>query len=312
MKYIFLTITLLVANLSIAQSSNFNTQRNWSMNKKELSIGFGGTNFLGDLGGANQVGTDYSIKDWDFPSVSLGGSLAYRYRFHPYYATSTILNIGMVRGSDVNTTEFARNGRNLAFRSMVFNLSQRFELIVLANEKIGRRYNIPGLRGFKDHNEQVYLFTGAGVCYFNPKANYNGSWTALRPLKTEGQGLPGGPSEYSLVTATVPFGIGMRMGINRIWRVGLEFTYVKTFSDYIDDVHGVYYDKSILASQVGQASADLSDPGTIFHAVGEVRGQKQNDALFYANLVVTRNLTYKSSTKHIRFGGPRKTYRAKF
>ncbi len=301
---------------SVISQSNFNTQRNWSMSKKEISIGFGGTNFLGDLGGANQIGTDYSIKDWDFPSVSLGGSIAYRYRWHPYYSTSTVLNIGMVRGNDANTEEFARNNRNLHFRSPIINLSQRFELIILANEKVGRRYNIPGLKGFKDKNDQIYLFTGAGVMYYNPKANYQGSWVALQPLSTGGQGLPGGPEDYSRVTATIPFGVGMRFGINRMWRVGLEFTYVKTFSDYIDDVSGTYYDRDILLTQYGQESYYLSNPGLnpFLHTDdGALRGDKERDAIFYANLTIIRNLTASSSTRYKgKFGSRKKSYINKF
>lgn len=315
MKFTTLAITILAANLALAQPTNFNTQRNWSMNKKELMIGLGATSFLGDLGGANQNGTDYSLKDLDFPSTGFGGSIGYRYRFHPYYATSTILNIGMVRGDDAKTGDLIRNSRNLHFRSPIINLSQRFEVILLANEKIGRRFNIPGLKGFKDHNEQFYIFTGIGITYFNPKAKYNGSWTALRPLNTEGQGLSGGPSEYLPVTATIPFGVGVRMGINRFWRVGIEATYVKTFSDYIDDVHGTYYDPAIIGATNGAEAAYLSNPASqnaSWFGPGDQRGDKQNDAMIYLNLTVYRNLTYSTVGRgpHIRFGRPK--YRAKF
>lgn len=313
MKYISLSIITLLSTLGFAQSSNFNTQRNWAMNKKEISLGLGVTQFLGDLGGANQIGTDYSLKDLDFPSTSIGGSLSYRYRFHPYYATSTMLNIGMVRGNDALTTDPARNGRNLNFRSITIGLSQRIEIILLANEKIGRRYNIPGLRGFKDHNEQLYLIAGLGAMYYNPKALYtDGSWYALQPLHTEGQGLSGGPDQYKRITATVPLGIGVRMGINRMWRVGIEATYVKTFTDYIDDVGGVYYDPAILTAQYGAMSAALADRASYYNVPGDMRGQKQKDAVFYVNIMVTRNITYRSTTHRgpMKFG--KRSYRAKF
>ena len=314
MRYAILAIITLAANAAFAQPTNFNSQRNWSRNKKELIIGFGATNFLGDLGGASGVGKDYSLKDIDFPSTGLGGVLGFRYRFHPYYATSTILNIGMVRGSDAKTDNYVRESRNLHFRSPIINLSQRFEVIVLANEKVGRRFNIPGLKGFKDHNEQIYFFGGIGLAYYSPHALYKGSWVALKPLRTEGQGLEGGPAEYKSITATIPVGVGFRMGINQLWRVGLEFTYVKTFSDYIDDVHGTYYDPAILLAEVGPDAVALANPAvqnSNFFNAGQQRGDKQNDALLYANLTIYRNITY-SSTAHgprIRFG---RSYRAKF
>ncbi len=305
----FVGITVLTVN---GQPTNFNTQRNWSMNKKELNFGFGATNFLGDLGGANQIGTDYSIKDWDFPATSLGGSFAFRYRFHPYYATSTIINFGVIRGNDLNTKDPVREQRNLHFRAPFINISQRYEYVALAKEKIGRRFNIPGLRGFKDHNEQLYLFTGIGVMWFNPKAQLNGSWVPLQPLSTAGQGLPGGPENYSRVTATIPFGIGMRMGINRFWRVGLEFSYIKTFSDYLDDVSGDYYDAAEILALKGPDAAYLSNPSPVpQNYAGYLRGDKEKDAMFYMNLIVTRNITYQKigqRSSRVRFG----KYRAKF
>jgi hypothetical protein len=260
-------------------------------------IGFGATQFLGDLGGRDMIGKDYSLADIDFPSTHMGGMIGYRFRFHPYWATSSTINIGMIRGNDAMTNEVIRNSRNLHFRSMVYEFQQRIECIILANEKFGARNNMSGhSKRMKNKNDQVYLFTGIGVSYFNPKAQYNGSWVALRPLKTEGQGLDGGPSEYLPVTATIPFGIGMRTGIGRMWRIGIEATYVKTFTDYMDDVSGSYYDPNLLAAQVGADAAYLSNPAqqnTTWFAPGQQRGDEQKDAYFYLNLVLTRNLTYK-------------------
>jgi len=308
MKYLTLVLLTTATGLVLGQASNFNTQRNWSFQKKELTLGIGGTNFLGDLGGANAVGTDYSVKDWDFPSTSLGTSLAYRYRFHPYYATSFIVNFGRIRGNDAKTDEPVRNNRNLSFRSSVINVSQRFEVIILAKEKVGHRLRISGLKGMPYKNSQLYLFTGIGATYFNPKAQHpNGGWYDLRDMHTEGQGLPGGPAEYSRVTATIPFGLGMRMGVGKMWRIGLEFTYVKTFSDYIDDVHGVYYDPSIIAAEYGDIAAYFSNPGKNPSAFnpGSQRGDKQNDAIFYFNFTIARNLTAGRPPSFKKFGKPK-------
>jgi hypothetical protein len=299
-------VALLFLFLSIPHSFGqyFNTQRNWSMNKKELVFGIGATGFLGDLGGANQYGTDFSPKDYDFNATNVGGSIGFRYRFHPYYSTTSILNFGMIKGSDAYTKEPVRFDRNLHFRSPVLNFSQRFELILFANEKFGRRYKIPGLKGFREKNEQFYLFSGVGVMMFNPQAQYNGEWYNLHELKTEGQGLPGGASPYKRITATIPMGFGMRMGISRYWRIGLEVSYIKTFSDYIDDVHGEYYDPAILLSQVGPVSAALSNPATTpsWFEPGSQRGDKQNDGLIYVNFTITKNITFHhAGTKRLRY-----------
>lgn len=291
-----LILLLAVSYYTHAQHTNFNTQRNWSLNKKEFMFGIGATQFLGDLGGKNQIGKDYSLADLDLPSTNIGGMIGYRYRFHPYWATTTSFNIGMLRGDDALTSEIIRNSRNLHFRTIILELSQRLELILLSNEKFGARYRIKGLKYMRDRNDQLYVFGGVGVNYFNPKAQFNGSWVALRPLHTEGQGLNGGPKEYAPFTLTIPMGVGFRMGIDRMWRIGIEASYVKTFSDYIDDVSGTYYDPAVLASQYGTESAYLSNPSVenpTWFSAGQQRGDEQKDAYFYLNIVVFRNLTYK-------------------
>jgi len=293
MRISIVVITLLLSTLTFAQHTNFNTQRNWSLNKKELVFGFGATQFTGDLGGRNMTGKDYSLVDIDFPATGLGGMIGFRYRFHPFWATSTNLNISMIRGNDANTNELIRESRNLSFRSMVIELSQRIECIVFANEKFGQRYSLPGHSGARNHNEQVYIFAGVGINYFNPKAQYQGSWVALDPLNTEGQGLAGGAKETLPISATIPMGIGFRFGVGRMWRFGIEATYVKTFTDYMDDVSTNYYDPSLLASPAAQYLSNPAIDNTAWFAPGQQRGQAQKDAYYYLNIVVQKNITYK-------------------
>lgn len=300
MKNLATLVLLLCSTAVFSQHTNFNTQRNWSLNKKEIMFGFGATQFLGDLGGRDQIGTDYSLKDLDWPSTGFGGMVGYRYRFHPYWATTSSLNVGLLRGDDALTNEIIRNSRNLHFRSIVVEFHQRIEAILLANEKFGNRYSLSGHgRKAKNHNEQLYLFAGVGISYFNPKAQYNGRWVPLRPLSTEGQGLVGSEvGKVSPVTATIPMGIGFRWGLSRMWRMGIEATYVLTFSDYIDDVSGDYYDQSLLLGQVGPDAAYLSNPATQntnWFGTGQQRGDPdENDAYFYLNMTFSRNLTYKN------------------
>ncbi len=290
-RYPLLAMFTMVSPIFRAQ--HLNTQQNWSVNKHELSLGFGATGFLGDLGGADQAVSDYSLKDIDFNSSHLGGSFSYRYRFHRNFATSTMINAGMLQGSDVFTAEPIRNMRNLNFRSFFTMISQRIEIILLANERVGRNRRSGR---YIDHNEQLYLVGGIGGMYFNPKTRYQGSWVTLHDKHTEGQGLSGGPAPYKRITATVPLGVGFRMGIGQLWRIGLEITYVKTFSDYVDDVSGEYYDPVIIEAAYGPDAAYLSNPSEAPEAFnpGSQRGGKQKDAFFYANIMLTRNITYKS------------------
>jgi hypothetical protein len=281
-------------------ATRFNGKKNWTLNKKELRVGLGATQFLGDLGGRNQIGTDYRLKDLDWKSTSMGAMVGYRYRFRNLFATTTSIGVGMLKGDDALTTEHFRSERNLSFRAPFLDVAQRLEFMVYLKEKVGKRYNIRGLKGFKNRNEQVYVFGGVGVVGFISQARYQGRWYNLRPLSTEGQGLLGGIKKTIPITLTVPMGIGFRVGISREWRIGMEASYVKTFSDYIDDVHGVYYDRNKLLNQKGEIAAALSDRSygnTQGYKAGEQRGDKQNDSYYYLNVVLTRNVTYKNYTK---------------
>jgi hypothetical protein len=303
MKYFSLILGLLLGFSVFSQHTNFNTQRNWSLNKKDILIGFGATQFTGDLGGRNRIGTDYSIVDIDFPSTSFNFSLGYRYRFHPFFATTTTLNVGRLKGDDALTNEVIRESRNLHFRSIIIDFSQRLDIILFANEKFGARYYLPGHKGAKNHNEQIYLFGGIGGCFFNPEAQYKGQWYKLDPLNTEGQGMEGGARETLPISLTIPMGIGMRMGIGRMWRIGFEASYVKTFSDYIDDVSTSYYDPSKLSSPEAQYLSNPAVSNVNWFAPGQQRGDKNKDAYYFMNVVVARNITYKDYAKQ------RRTYR---
>lgn len=297
MKHCLIIITLLLSSAVQSQmSSNFNSSRNWSMNKKEIFFSFGASQFLGDLGGLDRVGTTKSPVDIDWNMTRGGIGVGYRYRFHPMWAWSTQLYGGMVRGDDANTNEIVRRSRNLSFRSPIIEFSNRIEAIVYANERVGARYKIKGLKGFKSSSEVVYLFTGVSGVFFNPQGNINGSWTNLQPLRTEGQGLPGGPDEYSRLTIAIPFGVGFKMGIGRFWRIGVELIYNKTFTDYMDDVSTNYYDPNVLAAEFGANSAAASNPAIENHswfAPGQQRGNPDDkDAYLLTNFVLTRNITY--------------------
>lgn len=281
-------------------ATRFNGRKNWTLNKKELRFSFAVTQFLGDLGGKDQIGTDYRLKDLDWPSTSFAGMFGYRYRFHNLFATTSSISAGLLKGDDALTKEFYRNQRNLSFRAPFIDISQRLEFMIYLKEKVGKRYNIRGLKGFKNRNEQIYLFGGIGVIGFISQAKYQGKWYNLRPLSTEGQGLIGGIKKTLPFTVTVPMGIGFRVGISREWRIGAEATYVKTFSDYIDNVHGVYYNNQLLYEQKGEIAAALADRSygnTQGYSAGQVRGQPQKDSYYYINIVLTRNVTYKNYTK---------------
>ena len=107
----------------------------------------------------------------------------------------------------------------------------------------------------------MYVTAGVAGFYYNPKSVApDGSLVALRPLKTEGQGLPNGADEYGKFSVAIPVGFGVRKSLNRTIGIKLELTHRFTFTDYIDDVSTNYYSTSVLATEVGGLSPYFSNP----------------------------------------------------
>ena len=117
----------------------------------------------------------------------------------------------------------------------------------------------------------MYAFGGVGGIYYDPRGERNGSWFRLAPLNTEGQGLPGGPNDYSQFTVVIPYGIGIRRNLSGgarsrhfgSWSISLELSVRKTFSDYIDDVSTYYYNDGgsiAIADAYGEAAGYFHDP----------------------------------------------------
>jgi hypothetical protein len=295
MRKLIPSLALLIAPFTAmhAQTPNFNSQTNWSINKKELRFGIGATQLLGDLGGSYGAGRPYSLKDWDWEAVRYGATFGYRYRFLPMFATSTNLSFHQLRADDKWSEEIMRNKRNLHVRNNAIELSQRLDFIFFWKDKFGSIFNLPGNYSKKTMSIQAYAFTGLGLMYHNPKAmDQNGDWTALRPLKTEGQEKP-----YSPVTLTIPTGVGFRVGLGRMWRIGFEAAFVKTFSDYIDDVSTTYTDPSNLSSPTAVYLANPAFPHPSF-GPGQQRGRPDyKDAFLHGNVIITKNLTYKDYGK---------------
>lgn len=272
----------------------------WQYNKKEWFIGGGATGFLSDLGGLDRVGTGYSPIDLDFPGTKYMGHLGFRYRFKPMWATRSTLSYARLFASDQLTGEIYRNNRNLTAKTHVIEFSQTLEFIIFARESFGKRYNLPWIKGQKGHNEQLYLFAGIGAFFYAPQA---ADGTNLRPLKTEGQGLPDGPDPYGMFNICIPMGIGYKFAIGSNWRLGIEASYRMTFTDYLDDVSTDYYDKTILEDNYGAASAFYSDPSgpqnPNWTTTGEQRGDpREDDAYLFLSLTVYKNISYKSNKRY--------------
>ena len=115
-----------------------------------------------------------------------------------------------------------RPERNLAFNSDVND----FALIAEFNF-----FNY--WTGSKKERITPYIFAGVSLLSFN-STDLEGN--ALQPQKNEGV-------DYSTLSWSVPFGIGVKYSISKRLGATLEWRIHKTFTDYIDDIEGYYLDE---------------------------------------------------------------------
>ena len=113
-KLIIYTIVLLFSLPAVSNAQRLKNR--WKGMRAEIHFGIGATNFLGDLGGANQIGT-HAFKDFEFSQTRLAASFGYRYKMTSSIAINTSLSYGQVAGDDKLTTEFFRSYRNLNFKT---------------------------------------------------------------------------------------------------------------------------------------------------------------------------------------------------
>ncbi|MFH2141416.1 MAG: hypothetical protein ABIJ97_03265 [Bacteroidota bacterium] len=297
-----LTILILLLTILFIEVGQSQRSARWRRMRYEIIYGVGVTNFLGELGGANRVGSNF-VRDMEFIATRPLGSLGMRYKLQEDLSVKVALSGGYLRGDDSFTTEMYRSNRNLHFRSFIMEFAGQFEYSVI-REKIGHRYNLRRVRGVKGFKTNTYFFVGVGGFYFNPKAKYlDGKWYALQPLGTEGQGLVPTREKYSRVQVAIPYGVGFKYGLDRKWSLGLEIGIRKTFSDYVDDVSTTYFNNNIIASENGDVAAYFADP-----SLGRFDTDPVNDSWTGPNtqrgdakdkdtyMFIILNLTYKMQT----------------
>lgn len=208
--------------------------------------GVGVSNYLGDIGGKDKTRRDF-VYDMKVQKTRNTETFFARYKFRPAISFKTSLTHVTIEGDDKLSTNPARNQRNLSFKNNMFELTETVEYYFYKSSNVSGR---PGLRGSRKKVDfRSYLFVGAGLLYSNPKAELNGSMVALQPLQTEGV-------KYSRFVPIVPVGLGLSYTINRNHRIGMEFGWRWTFSDYLDDISTVYVDPATLGSDNARTLAN--------------------------------------------------------
>lgn len=234
-----------------------------------VSLRAGLSNYQGDL----------QDKGFTFKKSKFIGSLGVRHDLSEHITLRSYLSFTKLSGDDkLSKSSFAR-ARNLNFTSSL----QELEVSV--------QYNIFSLN---DKWWTPYVFAGVGIFHYKPYTTYNGNKVFLQPLSTEGQGVVSGVKSYKLTQFTIPFGVGAEYALNEDIRIGLEFGYRKTFTDYIDDASNRYVDYTTLLNAKGQTAVDLAYrgdelPGGAPYPVGGTlrANEKKKDAYYFTTLTIT-------------------------
>lgn len=246
------------------------------------------------------VGTSFYLGDLNprtvFGMPQVAGGIIYRYNFTPRWALKADILFAQVAGSDAVTNK--NYERNLSFTSPITEISAQVEL------NFFRLYNARGKNFFSP-----YIFAGIAVFSFNPQAvDIDGTNYALQHLGTEGQGLEGEKDFYSLVNCAIPFGIGIKFNVARYISIGAEWGMRYTFTDYLDDVSGNYYDNETLNNARGAAIARLADKSEVLHEAGTGRGNSTTKDLYsFAGITLTFKFGEVDKTCDLRTNVKRKS-----
>jgi hypothetical protein len=273
--------------------------------QSRLEYGFtvGPSNFLGDLGGGKGKGGPF-LKDNMIPLTRLMAGVHVGYFVLPFLNFELQFSIGRLEGADSlikdkGGFEVARKDRDQHFRSP---LKEAYLAAKLYPTTLLFEYDSESLIS----RLRPYFIVGVGMFQFNPQGQYIGidgttTWVDLKPLRTEGQGMPNHPNkkEYNLTQINVPFGFGIKYFLSQYASLSFEIVNRKTFTDYIDDVSTTYIDNNDFSTYFGpgttqaliaaqMANKNAYNNGGIYrtsYGPGSKRGTSSNLDSYYSSML---------------------------
>lgn len=257
---------------------------------------FGASNYLGDMGGNEKTRRDF-VSDIKLSKTEFTTGGFARYKINPLLSTKLALNFVRIEGADYLSSNPGRRGRNLSFQNNIFELEWTGEVYFVDIPDLGHTYRYR-------NDFKMYAFAGVSGFYHNPRTHYNGEWVNLRPLETEGK-------SYSTISAAIPLGIGLFFTVEKHHRIGWEFDWRTTFTDYLDDVSSNYADPStlsspeavLLANRRGELGNAEGVPDPKNYAPGSKRGDpSHNDSYLTTSVYYSYVMRGKSSFYRSHYG----------
>jgi hypothetical protein len=203
---------------------------------------------MGVFGGASNYVGDLSRQFFPNKVYTPVGGLLYKYYPNPQVGYRFGASYTELTAADSLSPIAVQRLRNLNFTTNLFELHGGIELNLFKMDPMHRKFS-------------PYIFGGLSVFYFNPyTGDLNNEKLYLRPLSTEGQGLPTYTDRkpYNLVNYALPLGGGLKALIGRKVYVTAEMGVRFAFTDYLDDVSKTFVNLDTLYTYKGRQSVDMS------------------------------------------------------
>ena len=300
----------------------------WGQYALDYGFSIGPSNYLGDIGGAQTEARRF------FPDMHLSQTkyhsshIFVRYRVTAGLALKGQIGSVFIQDDDALTAYKNRQTRNAHFRNTIQEASLRAEVNFLSRPLITRytsknrasldMYAILGVTAFAHAPEAqmdslaAFYWADQGIVpsgfWSNEEDPWN-TWYDLRTHRTEGV-------SYSRTALGIPIGLGASFMVNYRFRLGIEFVWNLTTTDYLDDVSTTWANPNSISSNVGRvlsnpssaetaARAGWSDPeGAMYHfqyqeGSPQIRGNpERNDT--YGTLQVSLSKVIMSSSNFRR------------
>jgi hypothetical protein len=246
----------------------------------EIGFSAGASHYFGDLNTRSRLNRAK-------PAIGL----FFRKQFNNYVALRLSGHYTQVGYSDIyNTQNEYQRRRNLSFNSNIFEIAVHGDFNFFKFTP-----------GDPYHRFTPYVTLGVGVFSYDPYAFYRGQKVSLRELGTEGQGNPAYPDRkpYSSMGICLPFGVGVKYGLNDRMNLGFEIAHRFTNTDYLDDVSKTFVGQDKFPPgpdgqpSLAQRLQDRSyETGEIIGIEGRQRGlPNQRDQYVIAEITFSFNLT---------------------
>lgn len=217
---VFCSLVLLIA---------LSFQNDLCAQRHELGFSGGLTNYFGDLNRRLRISPEIGF-----------GQFIYKSNRTKFISFGSSLSFAQFGFSDLGSISEWEQNRNASFHTQLFELSAFSEWCFFPMDKTGKTDFVT-----------PYFKVGAGLSSYKVYDRKGPDKTLLTDLYTEGQVLTS--EEPSTSTLFMLYGLGIKFGLGKYVSFGLECSWRKTASDYLDDISTYYPDEDEIRRVYGIA-----------------------------------------------------------